>query len=78
MREFVVRYVNGPLQGVGSIAVPDDSSEPPLVQRIPLTGAEHGFRRTLAETYGNESHAIYERSVENESGEWEFQLVRIE
>lgn len=79
MREFAVRYVNGPLQGVGSISQPDDAGdEPPLVQRIPLPGGEHGLRRTLSDTYGASNHAIYERTAENAAGEWEFTLLRVE
>lgn len=80
MREFAVRYVNGPLQGVGSISVPDGGNdEPPLVQRIPLPSDEHGLRRTISDTFARQSHAVYERASYNEtSEEWEFQLVRIE
>lgn len=80
MREFAVRYVNGPLQGAGSVTQPDEAGdEPPLVQRIPLPTGEHGLRRTLADTYGGHQHAIYERTIYNEpAGEWEFTLVRVE
>ena len=80
MREFAVRYVNGPLQGVGSISVPDGGGdEPPLIQRIPLPKSEHGLRRTMSDTFGSTGHAIYERSSFNEAAqEWEFQLVRVE
>jgi hypothetical protein len=80
MREFAVRYVNGPLQGAGSITLPDDAgAEPPLLQRIPLPSEEHGMRRTLADTYGGSRHAVYERTIYNEpAGEWEFTLVRVE
>ena len=80
MREFVVRYVNGPLQGVGSISVPDEArAEPPLVQRIPLPATERGVQQTMSRMVGCESHAVYERTAFNSSsGEWEFQLVRIE
>ena len=80
MREFVVRYINGPLQGEGSISVPDSAAaEPPLVQRIPLPGPERGVQQTMSRMVGVESHAVYERTVYNDAtGEWEFQLVRIE
>jgi hypothetical protein len=79
VREFVVRYVNGPLQGVGSISVPDDApGEPPLVQRIPLPTTERGVQQTMSRIVGGESHAVYERTSENDSGEWEFQLIRVE
>ena len=80
MREFAIRYVNGPLQGVGSISIPDDAGhEPPLVQRIPLPRDERGLRRTVSDSVGGQSHAIYERAAYNDaSQEWEFQLVRIE
>ncbi|GAA4800168.1 hypothetical protein GCM10023200_41310 [Actinomycetospora chlora] len=78
--EFAVRYVNGPLQGVGSITVPDDAGEePPTLQRIPLPSGEHGLRRTVSDMAGGGQHAIYERTGFNEpSGEWEFTLVRVE
>ena len=80
MREFAVRYVNGPLQGAGSITQPDDAgNEPPLLQRIPLPSTEHGLRRTVSDTVGGHQHALYERSGYNEpSGEWEFTLIRVE
>ena len=79
MREFVVRYVNGPLQGEGSISVPDDApGEPPLIQRIPLPATEKGVQQTMSRMVGGQSHAIYERMTQNDSGEWEFQLVRLE
>lgn len=80
MREFAVRYVNGPLQGAGSISQPDDGGDqPPLLQRIPLPSGEHGLRRTVSDTYGASNHVIYERTVYNDSsGEWEFSLVRVE
>jgi hypothetical protein len=78
--EFAVRYVNGPLQGAGSITLPDDAGEePPLLQRIPLPTREHGIRRTVTGSLGAEQHAIYERTGYNEpNGEWEFSLVRVE
>ncbi|GLZ47502.1 hypothetical protein Acsp06_36870 [Actinomycetospora sp. NBRC 106375] len=78
--EFAVRYVNGPLQGAGSITLPDDAGgEPPLLQRIPLPTGEHGIRRTVSDMAGAGQHAIYERTRYNEpSGEWEFSLVRVE
>lgn len=78
--EFAVRYVNGPLQGAGSITLPDDAGEePPLVQRIPLPEREHGIRRTVSDSLGAQQHAIYERTGFNEpTGEWEFALVRVE
>jgi hypothetical protein len=78
--EFAVRYVNGPLQGVGSITLPDDAGEqPPLLQRIPLPRSEHGIQRTVADTFGGNQTAIYERTGFNEpAGEWEFTLVRVE
>lgn len=80
MREFVVRYVNGPLQGLGSISVPDNApEEPPMLQRIPLPNADSGLLRTMSDTFGRQAHAVYERSSFNSvSQEWEFQLVRIE
>ncbi|MEJ2871762.1 hypothetical protein WCD74_28660 [Actinomycetospora sp. OC33-EN08] len=79
MREVAVRYVNGPLQGVGAISVPDGGpAEPPLVQRIPLPSDERGVRETMSRMVGGQSHAIYERTALNEAEEWEFQLVRIE
>jgi hypothetical protein len=80
VREFVVRYVNGPLQGEGSISVPDSAAaEPPLVQRIPLPAPEKGVQQTMSRMVGGQSHAVYERTSYNDaSGEWEFQLVRIE
>ena len=79
MREFAVRYVNGPLQGVGSISMPEGADEPPLIQRIPLPKGEHGLRRTMSDTFGSTGHAIYERASFNETAqEWEFQLVRVE
>lgn len=78
--EFAVRYVNGPLQGVGSITLPDSAGEePPLLQRIPLPNQEHGLRRTVSDMAGAGQTAIYERTGYNEpSGEWEFSLVRVE
>jgi hypothetical protein len=78
--EFAVRYVNGPLQGVGAITVPDDAGEePPLVQRIPLPSQDQGLRRTVADAVGAQQHAIYERTGYDEpSGEWQFSLVRVE
>jgi hypothetical protein len=78
--EFAVRYVNGPLQGVGSITQPDDAGEePPLLQRIPLPHDEQGLRRTVSDTFAGTQHAIYERTGYNEpAGEWEFSLVRVE
>jgi hypothetical protein len=79
VREFVVRYVNGPLQGEGSISVPDDApGEPPLIQRIPLPANERGVQQTMSRMVGGQNHAIYERTTLNDSGEWEFQLVRVE
>jgi hypothetical protein len=80
VREFVVRYVNGPLQGEGSISVPDSAAaEPPLLQRIPLPAPERGVQQTMSRMVGGQNHAVYERTTYNEgSGEWEFQLVRIE
>jgi hypothetical protein len=80
VREFVVRYVNGPLQGEGSISVPDSApDEPPLVQRIPLPAPERGVQQTPSRMVGGQNHAVYERTAFNDSsGEWEFQLVRIE
>ncbi len=78
MRELAVRYVNGPLQGEGSVSVPDADAEPPLLQRIPLPAPERGVQQTPSRMVGGQSHAVYERTVVNESGEWEFQLVRIE
>ncbi|MCD2196573.1 hypothetical protein LQ327_24680 [Actinomycetospora endophytica] len=79
MREFAVRYVNGPLQGEGSISVPDDApGEPPLVQRIPLPATERGVQQTMSRMVGGQSHAVYERTSLNDAEEWEFQLVRIE
>ena len=78
MRELLVRYINGPLQGEGSISVPDASEEPPLVQRIPLPAPERGVAQTPSRMVGGQNHAVYERTTYNESGEWEFQLVRIE
>lgn len=79
MREFAVRYVNGPLQGVGSISIPDDAGhEPPLLQRIPLPSNEQGLRRTISDSVGGQRHAVYERAAYNDAEEWEFQLVRIE
>lgn len=79
MREFAVRYVNGPLQGVGEITQPDDAGDqPPLVQRIPLPSTEQGVRRTISNVVGNQQHAIYERTGHNDAGEWEFTLVRVE
>jgi hypothetical protein len=78
--EFAVRYVNGPLQGLGAITVPDDAGEePPLLQRIPLPNQEHGLRRTVSGTLGVQQHALYERTGYDEAqGEWQFSLVRIE
>lgn len=78
--EFAVRYVNGPLRGVGAITVSDDAGEePPLLQRIPLPSQEQGMRRTLSDTFGGHQHAIYERTGYNQPhGEWEFSLVRVE
>ena len=78
MRELLVRYINGPLQGEGSISVPDTSEEPPLVQRIPLPAPERGVAQTPLRMVGGQNHAVYERTVYNDSGEWEFQLVRVE
>ncbi|MFC5062231.1 hypothetical protein [Actinomycetospora atypica] len=80
MREIVVRYINGPLQGQGAISVPDGApEEPPLIQRIPLPGKERGVQQTMSRLVGEAQHAVYERTVLNpDSGEWEFQLVRIE
>lgn len=78
--EFVVRYVNGPLQGIGSITQPDTAGEePPLLQRIPLPSEEHGLRRTVSDMAGGGQTAIYERTGFNApAGEWEFTLVRVE
>ena len=77
--EFAVRYVNGPLQGVGSITQPDTAGEePPLLQRIPLPSEEHGLRRTVSDMAGGGQTAIYERTGYNEAAEWEFTLVRVE
>lgn len=80
MREFVVRYVNGPLQGQGTITVPDDAAEePPVLQRIPLPSGEHGLRQTMSNVVGGQSRAVYERSsYDDAAGEWQFQLIRIE
>jgi hypothetical protein len=80
MREFAVRYVNGPLQGQGSITQPDQAGdEPPLVQRIPLPKQDHGLRGTLSDTYGGSGHAVYERGrYDDTTNEWEFSLVRVE
>ncbi|GAA4942601.1 hypothetical protein EV188_105223 [Actinomycetospora succinea] len=78
--EFAVRYVNGPLQGVGSITQPDSAGEePPLLQRIPLPSEDHGLRRTVSDMAGGGPTAIYERTGYNEpAGEWEFTLLRVE
>lgn len=78
MRELLVRYVNGPLQGEGSISVPDTAAEPPLLQRIPLPAPERGVQQTPSRMVGGQTHAVYERTTYNDSGEWEFQLVRVE
>ncbi len=80
MKDFAIRYLNGPLQGDGSMSVPDDTPEPPLVQRIPLPRErEPGIRSTMSKTYIPLLHAIYERAALNsETGAWEFSLVRIE
>ncbi|MDT7744569.1 MAG: hypothetical protein QOE59_3647, partial [Actinomycetota bacterium] len=56
----------------------DANTEPPLVQRIPLPAPERGVQQTPSRMVGGQSHAVYERTTVNQSGEWEFQLVRIE
>jgi hypothetical protein len=78
VRELLVRYINGPLQGEGSISVPDAAGEPPLLQRIPLPAPERGVQQTPSRMVGGQTHAVYERTTYNASGEWEFQLVRVE
>ncbi|WP_433798218.1 hypothetical protein [Actinomycetospora sp. CA-084318] len=79
MREVAVRYVNGPLQGVGAVSLPDNGpDEPPLLQRIPLPTTDRDFRETMSRMVGGQGHAIYERTVRNEAEEWEYQLVRVE
>ncbi len=79
MREVAVRYVNGPLQGVGAVSLPDNGpDEPPLLQRIPLPTTERDFRETMSRMVGGQGHAVYERTVRNEAEEWEYQLVRVE
>lgn len=78
MREFTVHYVDGPLQGHGTVTQPDEADGPPLVQRLPLPSGERGVRRTITDAVGG-NHAVYERRGRNEaSGDWEFVLVRLE
>lgn len=78
MRDFAVHYVDGPMQGHGTVTQPDTADSPPLVQRLPLPSTERGVRRTMTEAAGG-SHAVYERQGHNDgTGEWEFALVRLE